>query len=245
MKKILFFLILGINYILSFSLDFSVVPTRFEINLEKMTTNEIYVTNNTSEPMKLEAYIEGDKGFGTDFNINDDIVIFPKKIFIKPAGRQIVRFRVKPNSKYSSGEYKSYIVFKEVPYEIKATGENLVNGSLTNVSLITEIGIPVYGSKGELIIENRIEKIDIKRGENGILVNIDLENLGNTSSKFSYEIISKDVKKENSQGKLGMSMREGKSRINTGITIPEELKGKKFKFIIKDQNEKIHFDKII
>lgn len=242
MKKLLFLVIFGINFIISYSLNFSVVPTRFEIELNKVNTDEIYIINNTTESMRLEAYIEGDKDFGIDFNLNSDIIIFPKKIFIKPGERQIVRFRVKPNSKYSDGEYKSYIVFKEVPYDMKSTDN--ITKNLTNVNIITEIGIPVYGIKGNSSVENKIEKLNVKRSNKNIFVRLNVNNLGNTSSKFSYEIISKKLK-ENLKGKLGMSSRKGKSSITTEIPIPENLINEKFKLLIKDQNQKIYFNDFI
>ncbi|WP_300342071.1 fimbria/pilus periplasmic chaperone [Fusobacterium sp.] len=241
MKKFIYVILFITNIVVTYSLNFSVVPTRYEVELTKVSTNEIYITNNTTEPMRLEAYIEGDKRFGESYNLNDDIVIFPKKIFIKPGGRQTVRFRVKPNSKYIDGEYKSYIVFKEVPYEIK-NGDK--NSNLTNVSLITEIGVPIYGTKGESVITNKIDKIIVKRGQKNILVQINLENTGNTSSKFSYEIVSKRSI-TGLKGKIGMSAREGKFSINTEIPIPKELYNQKIKLLIKDQNDKVYYSNTI
>lgn len=241
MKKFLYIILFIINIAIAYSLNFSVVPTRYEVELTKVSTNEIYITNNTTEPMRLEAYIEGDRKFGESFNLNEDIVIFPKKIFIKPGGRQIVRFRVKPNSKYMSGEYKSYIVFKEVPYEIKNGNKN---SNLTNISLITEIGVPIYGIKGESIIVNKIEKVTVKRGQKSISVQINLENIGNTSSKFSYEIVSKKSI-VGLKGKIGISARKGKSSINTEIPIPKELYNQKIKLLIKDQNDKVYYSDTI
>ncbi|WP_349764046.1 fimbria/pilus periplasmic chaperone [Fusobacterium sp. SYSU M8D902] len=241
MKKFLYIILFIINIAIAYSLNFSVVPTRYEVELTKVSTNEIYITNNTTEPMRLEAYIEGDKRFGENYNLNDDIVIFPKKIFIKAGGRQTVRFRVKPNSKYIDGEYKSYVVFKEVPYEIKNEDKS---SRLTNVNLITEIGVPIYGTKGESLIKNKIDKIDIKRGQKSILVKINLENIGNTSSKFSYEIVSRRSI-DGLKGKLGMSAREGKSLIETEVPIPKELYNQKIKFLIKDQNDKVYYSNTI
>lgn len=239
MKKFIYMTLFVIKIVAVYSLNFSIVPTRYEIELTKVSTNELYITNNTTEPLRLETYIEKDKKFGENFNLNEDIVIFPKKIFIKPGAKQTVRFRVKPNSKYINGEYKSYIVFKEVPYEIKNS-----NNNRANVSLRTEIGIPIYGFKGESVVTNKIEKLIVKRGQKNISVEITLENTGNTSSKFSYEIVSKKSI-SGLKGKIGMSARKGKSSINTEIPIPEELYGQKIKLIIKDQNDKVYYSNTI
>lgn len=244
MKKVIILINFLIISLVSYSLNFSVVPTRFEIELEKVTTNEVYIINNTTEPMRLEAYVESDRKFGEDYNLNEDIVIFPKKIFVKPGARQTVRFRVKPNSKYSNGEYKSYITFKEVPYDTKSEGKVVSKMSGANVSVLTEIGIPVYGYKGEQIVETNIEKLNIKRMKRDILVDILVESKGNSSLKLFYEIESAGLK-ENNKGRIGMSSREGKVKISAGIPIPEKLLNKKIKLIIKDQNNKVYYDKII
>lgn len=244
MKKIIILIHFLIVSLVSYSLNFSVVLTRFEIELEKVTTNEVYIINNTTEPMRLEAYLESDKKFGEDYNLNEDIVIFPKKIFVKPGARQTVRFRVKPNSKYSNGEYKSYITFKEVPYDTKSEGKVVSKMSGANVSVLTEIGIPVYGYKGEQIVKTNIEKLNIKRMKKDIVVDVLVESKGNSSLKLFYELVATGLK-ENNKGRIGISSREGKSKISTAIPIPEKFIDKKIKMIIKDQNNKVYYDKII
>ncbi|WP_300328671.1 fimbria/pilus periplasmic chaperone [Fusobacterium sp.] len=244
MKKIIILINFVIISLVSYSLNFSVVPTRFEVELGKITTNEVYIINNTTEPMRLEAYVESDKKFGENYNLNEDIVIFPKKIFVKPGARQTVRFRVKPNSEYSNGEYKSYITFKEVPYDLKSEIKTVKRMSGANVSVLTEIGIPVYGYKGDQIVEANIEKLDVKRMKKSISVDILVESKGNSSLKLFYELVSVGLN-ENNKGKIGMSSREGKVKISAGIPIPEKLLNKKIKLIIKDQNNKVYYDKTI
>ena len=244
MKKIIILINFLIISLVSYSLNFSVVPTRFEIDMGKTSTNEVYVINNTPAPMRLEAHIEFDKSFGENYNLNQEITIFPKKVFVKPGARQIVRFRVKPNSSFSNGEYKSYIVFKEVPYDIKSTDDIENKNGGANVSVLTEIGIPVYASKGEQIVDAKIEKLSVKRSKKSILVETLVESKGNTSLKLFYELSAAGLK-ENNKGRVGMSSREGKSKISAGIPIPDEILNKKIKLIIKDQNDKVYYDKVI
>lgn len=113
-----------------------------------------------------------------------------------------------------------------------------------NVSVLTEIGIPVYGYKGDQIVEANIEKLDVKRMKKSISVDILVESKGNSSLKLFYELVSVGLN-ENNKGKIGMSSREGKVKISAGIPIPEKLLNKKIKLIIKDQNNKVYYDKTI
>ena len=50
MKKLSFFIILLVLSTASYSLNFSVMPTGFVVDLDKVSTQEVYITNNTSTP---------------------------------------------------------------------------------------------------------------------------------------------------------------------------------------------------
>lgn len=146
MKKLSFFIILLVLSTASYSLNFSVMPTGFVVDLDKVSTQEVYITNNTSAPLRLEAYFQSDSDFGENFNLNSNSVIFPKIIAIKPAAKQTIRFRTKPDANMKDGEYKSYLTFKEIPQEIKTIpGEDSSNKTTmsTNLQMITEISISV------------------------------------------------------------------------------------------------------
>ena len=241
MKKIIFLINFIFLSMITFSANFSVAPTRFEVELGKVTTNEVYVVNNTSNPLRIETYVESDKNFGEKYNLNSDIVVFPKKIAIKAGGTQIVRFRVKPNPNMPDGELKSYINFSEVPEEIKnvnSEGKG-TEKSGSNISIVTELGVPVYGYKGEQIIKGDFKNISVKTKGRSMIITGDSESFGNTSLKFSYEITP--AKGEALEGGMSMSAREGKKKISVGLTIPKNFMGQKIKIVIKDQLGKVYY----
>lgn len=241
MKKIILLISFLCISIISYPLNFSVAPTRFSVDIEKISTNEIYILNNTSNPMRLEAYLENDKVFGENFGLKEQIVIFPKKISIKPGATQTIRFRVKANSNLPDGELKSYIIFKELPSEIKMQNKSdSIKDVSTTVAILTEIGIPVYAHKGTQKVDGFLKNISIKRNKNIILLKGISESMGNTSIKFSYEIDSLKLK-DKLIGEWGISARSGKKEISNGISLPKNLKNEKIKLIIKDQNEKVYY----
>ena len=94
MKKFLFIILLLSFSVLSYSLNFSVAPTGFSVELDKTSTQEITIINNTAEPLRLAASFQSDSEFGEKYNLNSNLTIFPKIISLKPAGKQIVRFRI-------------------------------------------------------------------------------------------------------------------------------------------------------
>lgn len=147
MKKI--FLLFILLCTTSFALNFSVAPTKFELeNLKKSKTNEVYIINNTAKPLRLEVYLETPKGYEKN-NLDKNITIFPKIVSIKPGSKQTVRFKVKLDENMADGKYKSLLVFREKPSEIKGTSGDKDTGLTTNISFITEIAIGITGWIGK------------------------------------------------------------------------------------------------
>lgn len=243
MKKLYICFLIFIINLMAFGTNFSVAPTRFELKIDKISTNEVFVTNNTKKPLRIETHIENDKDFGEEFNLSSNITIFPKVVTIKPAGKQVIRFRVKPGVDLKNGEYKSYIVFKEIPLEIKNTGEKNSNGSTsTNLTILTELGISVYGISGEEVLKGKIENFKLDYKDKALCIKFDSISTGNTSFKYKYKI--EDEKgKILSAGRAGNSLRNGKTNIVFCLTKTENLRGKNIKVKLLDQSDRVLAEK--
>ncbi|GAA6325266.1 hypothetical protein F350042L8_23640 [Fusobacterium ulcerans] len=241
MKKLLFIILLLNISILSYSLNFSVAPTGFSVGLSKPSTHEITILNNTTEPLRLNAVFHSDPAFGEDYNLNSNLTVFPKTISLKPAGKQTVRFRVKPDSKLENGEYKSLLTFTEVPGEIKTTAEN--NETSSNLKFITEINISVYGYKGDLTHKGTLSDVKLAYSGNSAVISAASFSEGNTSLKFSYSLKVQGSDAEAS-GLFGISAREGNKDLILSTQLGPNLKGKKAKLVITDQDGKVYYDKV-
>lgn len=57
-KKIILIFLILIKMSYSNKFNFSVAPTKIEIDLKKDTVEEIYLINNTDEELKLLSYFE-------------------------------------------------------------------------------------------------------------------------------------------------------------------------------------------
>ncbi|WP_308009042.1 fimbria/pilus periplasmic chaperone [Fusobacterium varium] len=238
MKKIfLFFMtfIIGINL---YALNFSVAPTSFKVDLKKPITQEVYIINNTPVPLRIETYLEAAHSF-ENFNLNNDITVFPKVISIKPGAKQTIRFRIKPNSEMKDGEYRSLLIFKEVPKEIKTviTDNQNNKGLSTELTFITEVAIGVSGIKGKPIIDSTIQDVKVTYAGKFLSLQCKTISKGNTAMRINYTL-----ENENgniiSEGRLGTSARSGEKKLSANIEIPE-LRGKKVKLILKNQDNKI------
>lgn len=146
MKKILVILVVVLCSTNLFALSFSIAPTEFDISLDKNQLHEAYIMNNTFSPLRIEIYKEDVKGY-EDKSITEDIIIFPKIISIRPGGKQLVRFKVKPNPSREKGVYRSLLVFRESPNNVKTISKNENGNFETKLNFITEIAIGVKGEK--------------------------------------------------------------------------------------------------
>lgn len=246
MKKLLLFLFLITISIISYSFNFSVMPTIFAVDLTKVSTNEVYLTNNTADPLRIEIYPESDSDFSEKYTLNSNIVIFPKVVAIKPGATQTVRFRIKASPNMEKGEYKSLLTFRELEQNIKTaqTGEdNRVNETIgTNITMLTEVSISVFGQNGEGRIKGSLSDIKINYNNNYINISSMSNSEGDTSLKFFYKINILNSNLE-TDGLFGLTLRNGKAPIS--VSIPgKNLKGKKAEITIVDQDGKIYYKKI-
>lgn len=244
MKKYIIMFQMLIITALSYALNFTVYPTRFLVPIDSITTQELKIINNTEGPLRVEMFVESDKEFGEEFNLNSNIKIFPNIISIKPGESQIVRFRVKPDKKLNDGEYKSYLTFKEVPYEIKSEEKEEKKKISSNLKFNTEISIPVLS-----IAETTSEVIgkveNLTYSYNGTDLNIKCTTIskGNTALQIFYILTVDGL--PTIKGKIGYSKREGEKDLDVGVILPAEVKGKKANLKIFDQTGKEYYNKKI
>ena len=243
MKKI----IVGIFIILTTitnAISFTVYPTRFEIDSKSVGIYEAEVVNNTEEPLRVTMYTEEDDNFGKEHNINENIVVVPKNIALKPGASQTVRFRFKPDKNKTDGEYKSNIIFKEIPLDIKSVSKAENNENMTsNVRFITEMAIPVYALGDNLIREGELKNIKINI--QGSVMNIEAQTISKGNSKIEFLYSIKEVNGSyKTDGILGYSLRNGESKISTSIPLEEKLKGKKLEIKIYDTQKEYYKNKV-
>lgn len=226
--------------------NFSVAPTRFEVNLDKIVTNEITLLNNTTKPMRIESFIETAPGYEKS-DLNESIKLYPKLVSIKPGGKQVVRFRIKPKGNMKDGEYKSYVVFKEIPLKEKDKGEIGKVGA--QIKMLTELGISVYGYYGDIIKDVKVENLAVNynKKNSSLLVKMDSDSKGNSSELFQTKVDMLDEKGrviETIISDFGRSNKLGKKKIESLIKL-NKPSAKKIRVTILNSNQKVVSQKSI
>lgn len=142
--KIRVFLLFLLIFFKGYGLNFSVEPTRFDIDLEIPKTYELFIVNNTGKILRVETEIEK-----TDkLSLMENISIFPKKLSIKPGRRGTIRFTVRNIEKLEKGKYDDLIVIRELDYNQDnfISNENDENLSF-ELNFNTEIALHIFGVK--------------------------------------------------------------------------------------------------
>lgn len=230
---------------LSFSLNFSVFPTEFKIDGTRTTTQEASVINNTTEPLRVEIYAEEDPEYGKDYNLNSNIKIFPKTVSIKPGGTQKVRFRVKADKRIKAGVNKSYLTFKEMPYEIKNINKDKNTTDIkTELNMITVLSIPVYSLGENISATADIKNVKLVEKKGVFDLSLDTISKGNAPIYLIYEL---DVNGSDftSKGGIGNTARDGAKKLNVSFEGKNGFKGKKANLKITDSKGKVYFNKVI
>lgn len=243
MKKFLLILFLTINCI-GYSLNFKLYPTSFNLDINKTSINEVTIINETLNPLRVTIFPEKDVEFGEEFNLNNNITVVPKNISLKPGASQVIRFRIKPDAVRKTGEFRSYLTFKETPPEIKTSASKSSKNLTSNIQFITELSIPISASGDSLVVDGTVKNVKLKYNGNVALLTTTITSKGNTAMRLNYdlEVIGKNIKKS---GSIGSSKRNGTVDSSTAIELGKKLEGNKVKLIIKDQNGKEYYNNIL
>lgn len=243
MKKFLLILFLTINCI-GYSLNFKLYPTSFNLDINKTSINEVTIINETLNPLRVTIFPEKDVEFGEEFNLNNNVTVVPKNISLKPGASQVIRFRIKPDAVRKTGEFRSYLTFKETPPEIKTSASKSSKDLTSNIQFITELSIPISASGDSLVVDGTVKNVKLKYNGNVTLLTTTITSKGNTAMRLNYdlEVIGKNIKKS---GSIGSSKRNGTVDSSTAIELGKKLEGNKVKLIIKDQNGKEYYNNIL
>lgn len=145
MKKFLITTLFFLMIITSYSFNLGIAPTSFTLDLNRSQTREVTILNNTETPMRVEVFVEKPEEVEEENYLGEHIRIYPKIVNVRPFGRQVVKFAVRVPKELEKGEYRSYLVFKELPGKPSETEES--KETKLNITMLTEIAITIYGEK--------------------------------------------------------------------------------------------------
>lgn len=136
-KLLLIYLIFS-TIALSKGFNLSINPTKIELDLKKNSVTDIYLMNKGDETIKLLPYFETPEEFQNN-SLESTLECFPKFIILKSKEEKLIKLVYNKKDIIKKNEnYKSYIIFKELPNDSKS----LLNEEMI---IVNEIGIGIIG----------------------------------------------------------------------------------------------------
>lgn len=144
MRKFIILIFFGLLSMISYSLNFSVSPTKFDIDMKQKKTYELEIVNNTGNILRITSFFEKKEGYKS---LAENIIVFPKKISIKPGGKKDIRFTIRDLEKLEAGSYKNLFVIREI--EPRNNNIEIVDNKdqIFNINIITEVALHINGVK--------------------------------------------------------------------------------------------------
>lgn len=236
MKKIVFvFCFLIMNVISLAFFRTSVAPGVFDISLDRPTTEEIILINNSDSPIKVKIYTGKDNDISDKEYLGDWVRIYPRNMTLQGREERRIKFSVRVPKDTTDGEYRGLIFIEELP--------EVVEGKNT-LTLAGRHGLTVYGTKGKLNYDVVVSKISMDKKEGKNMLDITLVNKSEYSIK--PEII---VNYLNSKGKVLAEdkITGGRVKKNSSKDITGELKnlqGNSMEIVIKGKDSIIYKEKV-
>lgn len=141
--------------------SFQISPSRFEFSLERRFTDFFIVTNNSDRALRLRVYPMFMHRDGTGklvelqghpYDMSPWLVLNPRLVRLQPGDRRIVRFSVRPPAELDEGEYRTVVLFEELPgapTRSQPSPQESQQGLQLRLQLLTRLGVSIYGLKGE------------------------------------------------------------------------------------------------
>ncbi len=208
--------------------------------IDRPISKEVTIINNTNKPTRIQIDLQIDEDY-KDYDLSKYIKVYPKVISLPAKGRRVVRFRVTPTKGMLDGEYKTYMYFKELPKErtkadILKESNTIDDGKIgVNLSFLTNMGISIYGRKGELIQGIEILESKITEDKNKIKsLDIPIRTSGNSGARIECDIeyLDKDNK-----------VLDKMKSINIGLAKRDKTTVKKYEIL--DYPEETKFLKVL
>ena len=191
--------------------NFQVAPQVQKISLDRPSTQKIYLKNGTKKLKKIKIYSERPKNQKTaDLYMGDWIIVYPKIVYLKPNSKKIIRMSARPPQGLKNGEYRSHLVFEELPVKKYDSNETESGKVGVNLEILYVLVSTVYGYVGELKYSGDISDYKLVTDGSKTYLLSKITNTGTTALDMVYKITYyKGIKKlKNETVLIGKVMRE-------------------------------------
>ena len=182
--SVLCFLVLVVIFVSSpvAQAGISVAPRRAIFRIDERNTQEIEVTNQSERPIRVRVETAQPPRMEEDLYLGDWVRLYPPILNLPPGDKRAVRFSVQPPEEVEDGEYRSLLFFEELPPEDERAEEGV------EFSLLTRLGINIYGRYGEMNYEGELRDKEIETSGSELLIAGEFVNQGNAHLRMEVDM---------------------------------------------------------
>lgn len=206
--------------------NFQVGPQVQKISLNRPGTQKIYLKNGTNKLKKIKIYSERPKDQKTkDLYMGDWVIVYPKIVYLKPNSKKVIRMAARPPKGLVDGEYRSHLVFEEIPVKKYDSSEKDESKVGVNIDVIHILVSTVYGYRGKLEYSGIFDDFQVVTDEKRTYLVSKITNTGTTALDTVYKVTYyKNMKKLKTEDLLaGKAMRE--NYLDSVVELKEISKG--------------------
>lgn len=203
-KNRIFKIILGAMLLLGtkvFSIE--ITPSTFVYNLDGLgMTQDVIFYNRKDRPERVRVSFKPYREDKENKYLGKWGTIFPKIITIGPDQQRTVKFSIEPSLGLPKGEYRALLFMEELEQKSLNNVEGKVvlkNGSTTQINMLINLGVIVYGYVGapeSLKISGKVTNLK----NSSDVVSFDLENDGEITKP--YKLIFEGIDKKTGEFKV-------------------------------------------
>ncbi|WP_192022298.1 hypothetical protein [Shewanella sp. WPAGA9] len=201
MKNLLLIATLVLSLIPSVSANLLVTPTRVELDNQRNKSAVFSLVNKSSDTARYEIYLEDKQLLSNDEFITlepktspTSLTSFtrysPRRVSLSPEQGARVRLAVRPPKDIKAGEYRSYIVFHQIPLAPTTVSDTTESNDTMNLSVTAylRIAIPVIMRVGDLIAKLTVNGELLASPDNQQQLIVDIGRSGQRSSYGDIEV---------------------------------------------------------
>lgn len=184
----------------AFSIE--ITPSTFVYNLDGLgMTQDVVFYNRKDRPERVRVSFKPYREDKENKYLGKWGTIFPKIITVGPDQQKTVKFSIEPPSGLPKGEYRALLFMEELEQKSLNNVEGKVvlkNGSTTQINMLINLGVVVYGYVGDpesLKISGKVTNLKNSSGA----VSFDLENDGEITKP--YKLIFEGIDKKTGEFK--------------------------------------------
>ncbi|NDI76366.1 MULTISPECIES: molecular chaperone [Psychrilyobacter] len=191
--------------------NFQVGPQVQKVSLNRPGTQKIYLRNDTNKLKKIKIYSQRPEDQKTkDLYMGDWIIVYPKLVYLKPNSKKTIRMAARPPQGLVDGEYRSHLVFEELPVKKYDNSEKDESKAGVNIDIIHILVSTVYGYRGKLEYGGIFEDFQVVTDKEKAYFVSKITNTGTTALDVVYKVTYyENMKKLKTEDLLvGKAMRE-------------------------------------